>query len=84
MTAYDQLAHPPVEGLDRESCEYLAYEDSRILTAINVRAGELFATYDGEAAFAIVVLRELAERIKASAAAYRQAQHQVPRWPPRR
>lgn len=84
MSAYDRLAHPPVDGLDRMSCEYLAYEDGRILAAINTRANELFTIYSGHAALAILELRELAQRVQASAAQYRAAQTDTantPRWP---
>jgi len=79
--AYDQLAHPPVDGLNRTDCEYLAYEDSRIAAAAHARAAELFATYKTDvplatnAALAISELRALGELIQASAAAYRDAQH---------
>jgi hypothetical protein len=84
MNSYDQLAHPPVDGLDPELCEFLAYEDTRFLLAINTKATELFSTYQGAAAFAIVVLQDLAAQVSASAEAYRAAQHATPatpRWP---
>jgi hypothetical protein len=84
-TSYDQLATPPVDGLDRTSCEYLAYEDSRIVAGVNARASELFATYKqadaplaSNVVFAISVLQDLAQRIQSSAAAYRAAQRRLP------
>lgn len=82
--AYDHLAHPPVDGLNRTNCEYLAYEDSRIAAAAHARASELFATYKtnvalaSNAALAIAELRALGKLIQASAAAYRDAQHRTP------
>ncbi|SFW11636.1 hypothetical protein [Amycolatopsis australiensis] len=82
--AYDQLPHPPVDGLDRVSCEYLAAEDSRIVAAVHGRAAELFATYKTDvalasnAALAIAELQTLGKLIQASAATYRDAQRRTP------
>lgn len=87
--AYDQLAHPPVDGLDRTDCEYLAYEDGRIAAAAHARAAELFATYKTDielasnAALAISELQALGELIQASAAAYRDAQQNTTNVPRR-
>lgn len=78
MSTYDRLPDPPVDRLDKFSCECLAYEDGRIAAAVNDRASKLFATYNSKALLAITELREIARLIQTSAKAYRDAAAHAP------
>ncbi|UJW36933.1 hypothetical protein L3Q67_45035 (plasmid) [Saccharothrix sp. AJ9571] len=78
MNAYQRLARPPLDQLDPRGCEYLAFEDGQIITAINTRAAELYATYSGAAAFLVTELRDLARLLQARQAAYTAAARPSP------
>lgn len=67
---FDELANPPVAGLDPREREYLAYELTVVGRAARERAGLLKATGQRGVELAVVELTELASRVLARAHRY--------------